>query len=136
MATVDLFPAFKAFFASLNSHAVEYRLLGGYAVAYDGYERVTKDIDVWIAVTPENATKLSAALQSFGGFAASAVAPGLFLEPGKVFMLGREPVRIDILTGPSGVTFQACYSRRLAVEMERGGGSPHLVGRPSGEQVG
>jgi hypothetical protein len=118
MAKVDLFPDFRAFLLSLNNHAVEYLLLGGYAVAHYGYERVTKDIDVWIAVNRENATRLSSALQEFGGFSAAAVEPEMFLAPGKVFMLGREPVRIDILTGPSGVEFTDCYGRRNVVRMD------------------
>ena len=59
MAKVNLFPDFKAFLKSLNSAGVEYLRVGGYAVAHYGYERVTKDIDVWIATTPDNAARLS-----------------------------------------------------------------------------
>ena len=118
MATVDLFPDFKEFLKSLNSAGVEYLLLGGYAVAHYGYECVTKDIDVWIAVNETNVARRSAALQSFGGFTPESVAPSMFLEAGKVFAFGREPVRIDILTGPDGVDFAACYGRRHDVIMD------------------
>jgi hypothetical protein len=51
-------------------------------------------------------------MRKFGGFRASDVPPSLFLQKGKVFVFGREPVRIDILTGPSGINFQECYARR------------------------
>lgn len=118
MAKVNLYPDFKAFLKSLNSHGVEYLLIGGYAVAHYGYERVTKDIDVWIAVDLENARKLSEALQAFGGFSPSAVVPEMFLEDGKIFKFGREPVRVDILTGPAGVAFRECFGRRLVVLMD------------------
>ena len=51
-------------------------------------------------------------MRRFGGFRAADVPPSLFLQKGKVFVFGREPVRIDILTGPSGIDFQLCYARR------------------------
>ncbi len=37
MATINLPPDFKGFLGLLNAHQVEYLLIGGYAVAYDGY---------------------------------------------------------------------------------------------------
>jgi hypothetical protein len=99
----------------LNSTGVEYLLIGGYAVAHHGYERVTKDIDVWIGTTPANAAKVSSALQSFGGFSPESVPSRQFEEAGRVFAFGREPFRIDILTGPDGVDFRECYGRRDTV---------------------
>jgi predicted nucleotidyltransferase len=108
----SLNPNFKEFFESLNSAGVEYLLLGGYAVNYYGYHRATDDLDIWIALDKQNATRLSAVMRQFGGFRASDVPPSLFLQKGKVFVFGREPVRIDILTGPSGIDFQSCYARR------------------------
>jgi predicted nucleotidyltransferase len=118
MAKVNLFPDFKEFLKSLNSAGVEYMLIGGYAVAHHGYERVTKDIDVWVATTSENAAKVSGALQAFAGFPPESVPPDQFEQVGKVFAFGREPVRIDILTGPDGVTFAECYGRRSTVDWD------------------
>jgi hypothetical protein len=69
-------------------------------------------LDIWIALDKDNATRLSEVMRKFGGFRASDVPPSLFLQKGKVFVFGREPVRIDILTGPSGLDFQPCYARR------------------------
>jgi len=96
MAKANLFPDFKEFLKSLNSARVRYLLLGGYAVTHDGYRRATDDLDVWIAVDPDNADRISRVLQEFGGFSAKNVKPSMFLEKGKVFIIGREPVRIDI----------------------------------------
>ena len=42
----------------------------------------------------------------------------MFLQPGKVFKLGREPVRIDILTLPAGLSFNDCYRRKSVVEYD------------------
>lgn len=112
MAKVNLFPDFRELFESLNANKVEYLVLGGYAVVHYGYERTTGDIDVWIAVDEANAARVSEVLQRWGGFSADKVPPAMFLEPNKVYAFGRKPVRVDILTGPSGVTFGDCFARR------------------------
>ena len=49
---------FRDFLKSLNDHGVEYLLIGGHAVAYHGYVRPTQDMDVWIALTPQNAQRM------------------------------------------------------------------------------
>ena len=115
---VDLFPDFREFLESLNSAKVEYLVLGGYAVIYYGYVRVTNDLDVWVTTTAKNAERVSRVLREFFGFQPEAVSPELFSEKGKVFVFGRKPVRIDILTGPSGVVFRDCYKRRNVVDWD------------------
>lgn len=59
---------FKEFLHLLNFHKVEYLLIGGYAVSYYGYPRVTGDIDIWIAINSTNAQNISLALKDFGFF--------------------------------------------------------------------
>lgn len=115
MAKVDLYPDFREFLKSLNSAGVRYLLLGGYAVIHYGYRRATDDLDIWIALDVENTRKLSKVLQAFAGFQPSAVKPSVLAQPGKVFMFGREPVRIDILTTPDGIDFETSYKRRNVV---------------------
>jgi predicted nucleotidyltransferase len=118
MAKVDLYPDFRELLESLNSAGVKYLVLGGYAVIYYGYRRATDDLDIWITVEPENARKVSAVLRQFGGFPASKVKPSMFQERGKVFIFGREPVRVDILTAPSGLDFDTSYERRNTVDWD------------------
>jgi hypothetical protein len=118
MAKVDLYPDFRDFLRSLNSEGVEYLVLGGYAVIHYGYRRATDDLDVWITTKPDNAQRVSRVLQRFGGFPAAKVKPSMFAAPGKLFIFGREPVRIDILTGPSGLDFDTCYARRNVVDWD------------------
>lgn len=116
MAKVDLYPDFKEFLESLNSAGVEYMVLGGYAVIHYAYKRTTDDLDVWIAISEQNAERVSTVMKEWGGFSSRTVRPAMFLKPNKVYIFGREPVRIDILTGPSGVRFDDCFARRkLAV---------------------
>lgn len=112
MDQASLDPNFKEFFECLHSEKVRYMLIGGYAVNYYGYHRSTDDLDIWIALGQENAERVSAVLQTFAGYPAEAVPPSLFLRPNNVIIFGREPLRIDVLTGPSGVDFEECFSRR------------------------
>ncbi|HEX9925248.1 MAG TPA: hypothetical protein VGD99_21505 [Anaerolineae bacterium] len=111
MATVHLPPDFKEFLQLLNSHQVEYLLIGGYAVGYYGYPRATADMDIWIATEPENAAKVVKVLQAFG-FGVEEVTPDLFLQEEQIIRMGMPPVRIEILTTISGVSFEECYAER------------------------
>jgi hypothetical protein len=81
MVTILLPPDFKEFLRLLNSHEVEYLVIGGYAVNYHGYPRATGDIDIWMGIGAGNAEKMAAVLREFGFPRA---APELFTEPGKV----------------------------------------------------
>ena len=57
---------FKEFVASFNAHAVEYLVVGSYALAAHGRPRYTGDIDLWLRATDENAARVLAALGDFG----------------------------------------------------------------------
>lgn len=111
MATIHLPPDFKEFLQLLNSHQVKYLLIGGYAVGYYGYPRATADMDIWVAIEPENAAKVVKVLQVFG-FGVEAVTPDLFLKEEQIIRMGLPPMRIEILTSISGVSFEDCYAGR------------------------
>ena len=113
MATVNLPPDFREFLKLLNAHQVEYLLIGGYAVAYHGYPRATADMDIWIAVHSQNAERIVTALKEFG-FDLPELSPALFLREGQMIRMGVPPVRIDIATTISGVSFAECYAARVA----------------------
>lgn len=119
-------PDFREFLSLLDSEKVEYLVVGGYAVGYHGYPRPTGDLDIWIAVDIENARRLRAVLERFG-FAQGGRAPEEFLAPNRVFRMGVPPVRIEVLTGVTGVDFAACYPRR--VESEVDGVRVRFIGR-------
>jgi hypothetical protein len=102
---------FKEFLRLLNSDRVEYLLVGGYAVSQHGYPRPTGDLDIWIAVSQDNAARLVGALEKFG-FGTSGVSVDLFLKPRTVVRMGHPPVKIEIITTAAGVDFASCYSRR------------------------
>ena len=114
---IRLPPDFKEFLRLLNSHRVEYLLIGGYAVGYHGYPRPTGDMDVWIAVSSPNAARVVGALVEFG-FRAEDVPAALFTEPGKIVRMGVPPMRLEIVTSISGVDFAACYARRTSAVVD------------------
>lgn len=101
----------------LISEKVEYLIVGGYAVNYYGSPRATGDLDVWIAVNAETASRTAAALRRFGFSQATAKAD-LFLQPGKIVRMGTPPLRIEILTDIAGVDFAACYARRRRISID------------------
>ncbi len=96
----------------LNSHQVEYLLIGGYAVGYHGYPRATGDMDIWIAVHLQNAEKMVAVLKEFG-FDLPELSVELFLRENQVIRMGVPPVKVDITTTVSGVSFDECYAERV-----------------------
>ncbi|MBD2428123.1 DUF6036 family nucleotidyltransferase [Phormidium sp. FACHB-1136] len=108
---------FKEFIQSLNDNQVNYLVIGGYAVALHGYPRYTKDIDIWVEMTPENAANMLKALDQFG-FASLNLQAEDFLTPDQVIQLGYPPSRIDLITTPDGVDFSTCYTNRLTVEID------------------
>ena len=112
METPPLPQDFKEFLTLLNSEKIEYLIVGAYAVAVHGYPRPTGDLDVWVGVDPQCATKLVKVLETFG-FVDPSIRPDLFLTPGRVVRMGVPPVRIEILTEISGVAFAECHARRV-----------------------
>ena len=117
MATIRLPPDFKEFLQLLNSHTVEYLLIGGYAVGYHGYPRSTGDMDVWIHTTAENARKIIQVLNDFG-FGSAGASEALFQQPHKIVRMGNPPLRIEVLTTISGVEFAECYASKIEDEID------------------
>ena len=112
MAMIQLPPDFKEFLKLLNSHRVEYLLIGGYAVGYHGYPRATGDMDLWVAIRQNNAEKLVVALREFG-LNAPQLSTDVFLQENQIIRMGVPPMRIELLTTISGVDFDSCYSERI-----------------------
>lgn len=110
-------PDFKELLRCFNSAGARYLILGGYAVNFHGCHRNTKDIDIWVAIDPANAQRVSEALIKFG-FAAEGVLPEKFTQPGNVYSFGRAPTRVDILTSPTGIDFADSWKSRIEFEID------------------
>ena len=106
---------FRDLFAELNAAGAEYLVVGAHALAAHGHVRATKDLDVWIRASPENAARVHRALGSFG-----APLQGLSVEdlagPDLIFQIGVPPVRIDIVTSIDGVEFDSAWRERMPSE--------------------
>ena len=108
---------FKEFIEFLNQNEVRYLVVGGYAVSFHGYPRYTKDLDIWIQVSADNADRVVRAITDFG-FASLGLKQEDFLQPGVIVQIGYPPLRIDLLTQPSGVDFASCYANKLAIDLD------------------
>ena len=115
----------REFIVLLNSHNVEYLIVGGHAVAFHGYPRYTGDIDFLIRATPGNAQQVLEALEAFG-FGGVGIAERDLLQPGQIIQLGYPPNRIDILTSISGVDFDSAWKCRAETMLDEV--PVHLIG--------
>ena len=88
-------------------------MVGGHALAFHGRPRFTKDLDVLVEPTPENARLLMEALTDFG-FGDVGLTPEDFSQPGKIVQLGVAPNRIDLMTAIDGVSFAEAWESRVA----------------------
>ena len=107
---------FKEFVQFLNANAVEYLVVGGYALMAHGHPRYTGDIDFWVNPTRANIANLLTALDQFG-FASVDLKEEDFLVDQAVIQLGLPPARIDLMVAVSGVEFESAYKSRLEVDL-------------------
>lgn len=108
---------FKEFIGALNAREVQYLVIGGYAVAFHGFPRYTKDIDLWVGPTPDNINRLIQAIDDFG-FGSLGITPADFSDPKVVIQLGQPPNRIDLLCDVGGLAFDKAYSRSVRVILD------------------
>ena len=105
-------PDFEDFLQLLEAHRVDYMIVGGYAVAYHGYPRFTKDIDIFFSDAVSNLRRLQTALVDFG-FQQASVPLDILGKPGVVLAVGVEPVRIDLLNRIDGVAFHEALANTV-----------------------
>lgn len=103
--------------SALNDAGVEWLLIGGYAVIAHGYPRLTKDIDIWVRPTKENATRVLRALAAFGA-PDHGVSIDDLSRSGSVVQFGVPPCRIDIVTSAQALTFEAAWAHRVTQEVD------------------
>lgn len=96
---------FRELLALLNKHAVDYLVVGGYALAFHGAPRFTSDIDIFVCPNSQNATRILDALREFG-FDSADLTEEDFYTPHKVVQLGVPPVRVDLITSLTGVSWE------------------------------
>jgi len=103
---------FRDLLKLLNAHKVEYLIVGAYALAFHGAPRYTGDMDIYVKPNPTNAQRIMAALNDFG-FGSVELSAADFGVEDKVVQLGFPPVRVDIVTSITGVSWEEAASGRI-----------------------
>ena len=122
---MNIHPDFEELLRLLEEHEVDYMIVGGYAVAYHGHPRFTKDIDVFFHGTEENAIRLRRALTAFG-FQEQEVPLNAFTTIGNVLTFGVVPARVDLINQIDGVSYET--ARRNVVRGVYGSTEANFIG--------
>lgn len=113
---MDLHRDFAEFLQCMTSRRARFLVVGAHALAAHGRPRYTGDLDVLIDRTPANAERVLRALADFGFGSVALSAKELTIQ-GRVVQLGFPPVRIDVLTSISGVSFRRAWAGRMTLEI-------------------
>ena len=110
------------FIRLLAMHKVRCLIVGGEAVIFHGYPRLTGDIDFFYEMSGENCQRLFRCLSEFW----NGNIPGIesaeeFMEAGVIVQFGRPPNRIDLLNAIDGVDFPDAWEDRVEVEIAGAG---------------
>ena len=104
-------PDYLDLLRSLLAADVRFMVVGAYAVGVHGRPRATKDLDVWVEPSVENAPKVIRALRDFGAPLMGLTEKDL-ATPEAGLQIGSEPLRIDVLTKISGISFEEAWPTR------------------------
>ncbi|MDA0813941.1 MAG: hypothetical protein O3C21_16320 [Verrucomicrobia bacterium] len=96
---------------ALCEREVKFLVVGGYAVIHYAQPRFTKDLDIWLEPTAENARRFVRGLADFG-VPLLDVDEADFATPGTQYVIGRPPVQLDFLTALPGLEFSECWPAR------------------------
>lgn len=111
---MELPPDFKELLSLLNTHSVEYLLVGGYAVSAHGFPRYTGDIDIFYRLGEANTQRLAAAMAKF----ALPVDAADLNRPNVMFRMGAKPMMLELMNEISGVTFEQAWANRITLKLE------------------
>lgn len=110
-------PDFTAMLSALCDAEVRFLVVGAYALAWYGHPRATRDLDLWVEASPDNAGRLMTALHAFGAPTEN-INVHDFSRPGSVLQVGVAPVRVDVLTALDGLDFGRAWEHRETGEMD------------------
>ncbi len=91
---------------------VRYLVVGAYALGLHGRPRATGDLDVWVEANPENAVRVMHALAAFGAPLTDVTSED-FSREGITYQIGLPPLRIDILTQLTGLSFAEAWPEHV-----------------------
>ena len=106
---MEVQPDFRDLLELFNRHQVEFMLVGGYALAFHGAPRYTGDMDIFVHTSSTNAMRIMEALNEFG-FGSAGLTPEDFQSENTLVQLGVPPVRVDIVTSLTGISWEEACS--------------------------
>ena len=104
-------------FAALHAAGVDYAVVGGVAVNAHGFVRNTRDLDIFIRPTVENAQAAFRALKELGAPLEGLDCTDLLTEY-EHFQLHTEHGRIDILTSIGEISFDQVWRNRVDADID------------------
>lgn len=103
----------------LCERKAEFLLVGGWAVILYGHVRATDDMDIFVRSSTSNSERVFAALEAFGApLREHSVAPGHFAREGDAYRFGIAPLKIEVLTKISGVSFDEALRGSMTFDLE------------------
>lgn len=114
---IKLDKEFLDFIRLCNENEAKYVIIGGYAVGFHGHPRMTKDLDVCIETTEENAQKMVVVIEEFG-FKSLGLTKEDFTRKNFVSQLGYDPNRIDIINGLDEIAFEDVWKEKMVITIE------------------
>ncbi len=114
---MNLPPDFKELLEEFDRDAVEFVLIGGYAVAFHGRPRATKDIDLVVLGTADNLARAATALRRFGA-PPNVVTAIAALQESEVVFMGQAPLRVDFMRTIDGVVTAALFAEATETELD------------------
>lgn len=112
--------------ALFQSRGVEFLVVGGHAVSFHGYPRLTEDFELFVRPEAANGTKVVDALTEFG-FASLGLQPADFAAADRLIQLGRRPNRVDLVTNLYGVSWDEAWAHRVSASLD--GAAVWMIGR-------
>jgi len=98
---------FRDLLVALADEKADFVVVGVYAVAFHGYARATKDLDILVSRADDNAQRVYRALASFGApLQQFDVSADDFASYDGVLQIGTPPLRIDVLNRIDAVPFE------------------------------
>jgi hypothetical protein len=104
----------KELLSAFNANHVRYVVIGGYAVFVHGQPRMTKDLDVFVESSPENAVVVYRALAEFGA-PLEKFTVGDFADGKTVGRFGVPPICVEVIQRIDGVDFSTVYANSVPI---------------------
>lgn len=108
-----------AFWSALNKYRVRFLMVGGFAVRFNGFNRSTEDIDLWLEDTSENRKNFRKAYADAGYGDYPSLETLQFVPGWTQFYVG-DGIVLDIMTsmkGLEGKSFDECLSHARVADL-------------------